>query len=80
MFLVESSPICNTIIFYILLIIMILIFKPDIMYCSKTNKFKSFGCGKNQTIFCFPIVCLSSVVLLYLLFLMIDVLYEYLDT
>ncbi len=80
MALFESSPLCNTIIFYILLIIMILIFKPDIMYCNKTNKFKSFGCGKNQTIFCFPIVCLSSVVILYLLFLMIDVLYKYLDT
>ena len=50
------------------------------MYCDKTNKFKSFGVGKNQTIFCFPIVCLSSVVILYLFFLIIDVLYKYLDS
>lgn len=80
MVLVESSPVCNTIIFYILLIIIILIFKPNIMYCNKTNKFKSFGVGKNQTIFCFPIVCLSSVIILYLFFLVMDVLYKYLDS
>lgn len=74
----DSSPIYNTIIFYILLIIIILVLKPSIMYCDKTKKFKSFGCGKNQTLFCFPLVCIVSVIILYLVFLMFEIINGYL--
>lgn len=75
----ESSPVYNTILFYILLVAIILILKPAFMYCNKTKRFKSFGCSKDQTILCFPIVCLSSVIVLYFIFLTIDILNSYLE-
>jgi len=74
-----SSPVYNTILFYILLITIILVLKPSNMYCHKTKRFKSFGCGKDQTLFCFPIVCLSSVIIFYLIFLMVEIVTGYLD-
>ena len=43
------SPMSNTIIFYIIIIITLVILKPEIMYCHKTNQFKAFGYGKNST-------------------------------
>jgi len=49
------------------------------MYCDKTKKFKSFGCGKDQTILCFPIICLTSVIVFYLIFLTVDILGNYLN-
>lgn len=74
-----SSPIYNTILFYILLVTLILILKPSSMYCDKTKRFKSFGCGRDQTILCFPIICLTSVIIFYFIFLMIEIISGYLD-
>ena len=74
-----SSPIYNTILFYILLIAVILILKPRSMYCHKKNRFKPFGLGKGKTLFCFPIVAISSVIILYLIFLMVEIINDYLD-
>ena len=79
MVLISSSPVYNTILFYILLIALLLIIKPNIMYCYKSKKFKSFGCGKEQTLFCFPLICITSVIILYFIFLMMDILGNYLD-
>lgn len=76
----DSSPVYNTILFYILLITIILVLKPENMYCQKTKRFKSFGCGKNQTLFCFPIVCITSVIIFYFIFLTVEIISEYLDT
>jgi hypothetical protein len=74
-----SSPVYNTILFYILFVVIILIMKPQFMYCDKTKRFKSFGCGSDQTICCFPIICFASVVILYIIFLFVQILNEYLD-
>lgn len=74
-----SNPVYNTIIFYILLVIIIMLIKPEFMYCHKNQKFKSFGFDKDQTVFCLPIVCLTSVIILYLLFVTINVVGNYLD-
>lgn len=74
-----SSPIYNTILFYILLVTLILVLKPSFMYCDKTKRFKPFGCGDGQTLFCFPIVCLSSIVIFYLIFLMVEIVNGYLE-
>ena len=75
-----SSPIYNTILFYIILITVILILKPRSMYCYKTKKFKPFGLEKGKTLLCFPIVAITSVVVLYFIFLMVEILNEYLDS
>jgi len=62
------SPMSNTIIFYIIIIITLVILKPEIMYCHKTNQFKAFGYGKNKTILSFSFVSITSAVILYMLF------------
>lgn len=73
-----SNPVYNTIIFYILLICIVLLTKPSIMYCHKTNKFKPFGCGEGQTVFSFPAVSIASGIILYIFFLGIEVVHDYL--
>lgn len=74
-----TSPVYNTILFYILLVTLILVLKPAFMYCNKTKKFKPFGCGEGHTLACFPIVILTSVIVFYLIFLMIEIINDYLE-
>lgn len=69
----DSDPLYNSILFYILFIILIILLKPKFLYCQETNKMKSFGFGENQTIFCFPLVCIMSIVVFYLVFLGLDI-------
>ena len=59
--------------------VIILIMKPKIMYSDINKKFKSFGCGNEQTIMSLPVVGLTSAILLYFIFLMIEVLNNYID-
>ena len=61
------TPVFNTIVFYILIICLILIMKPK-------SIFKPFGTGKNETLFAFPTVCLGTGILLYLFFMIVEVL------
>ena len=37
-------------------------------------KFRSFGIGDNKTIMSFPMICLASGIILYIIFLMIEIL------
>lgn len=74
-----TSPLYNTIIFYILIISIILITKPSFLYCNKTNKFKPFGCNDNETLLSFPIVSIGTGIILYLIFTIIEILYYYLE-
>jgi hypothetical protein len=74
-----DNPLYNTIIFYILIMCIILMTKPSIMYCNKTNKFKSFGCGVNQTLLSFPTASMTCGILLYLFFLGIEIMNNYLS-
>ena len=78
-FINPSNPVYNTIIFYTLLMVIILIMKPKIMYSDINKKFKAFGCGNEQTIVSLPFVGLSSAIFLYFIFLMIEVLNNYID-
>lgn len=75
-----TSPVYNAILFYIFLVIILLVIKPNIMYNNKTKKFKSFGCGEDQTFFAFPLVALASIVILYIFFLFGNILSDYLDS
>ena len=40
------SPVSNTVIFYIIIMITIFVLKPEIMYSKQTTQFKSFGFGR----------------------------------
>lgn len=76
----DSDPLYNSILFYILFIIIILLIKPKFLYNQKTNKFKPFGFGKNQSVFCFPTLCIVAVIVLYIIFLGLDILNKALNT
>ena len=71
-----NTPVTNTIIFYIIIVILLVLIKPNFIYDHKTNKFKSFGCGENKTLISFPVVCIGVGIVLYLIFLLINILYR----
>ena len=74
-----NNPVYNTIIFYILITCIILITRPDFLYCSKTNKFRPFGCDKGHTILSFPVISIGSGIILYLFFLGVEIVHNYLS-
>ena len=78
MILSPSNPVYNTIIIYLLLICIILLTKPDFMFCKKTNKFKTFGLGENQTLLSFPTISIFSCVILYVFFFGINIMHNFL--
>lgn len=75
----DSNPIYNTILVYILFVIIILFIKPNIVYCHKTKKFKQFGLNDNQSLMCFPVLCIMSVIIIYFVFLIFHIIGCYLD-
>jgi len=77
--ILESGPLYNSILLYILFVTVIILVKPKQLYCNKTKKFKTFGCGNKQTLLSFPIVCLISIVIFYFFFLMLEIINNYLD-
>lgn len=76
MVLDPTTPIYNTLIFYILLVCIFLIIRPKFMYCYKTKRFKPFGTGKDQTLLSFPFISIGSGIILYMIFLWISILYN----
>lgn len=75
MFIDPETPVYNTIVFYIMIVISLLIIRPKFMYDEENKIFKSFGNNENQTLLSFPLVSIGSGILLYLLFLVISLLY-----
>lgn len=68
-----SNPVYNTVIFYILIMTIMLVMKPEFIYDHKNDMFKTFGLKDNQTIMCLPITALCMGVLLYMIFLSINI-------
>lgn len=63
----------NTIIFFIIFVIILIIVKPKFMYNYKTRRFKNFGVGEESTIICFPFMSLASIVVFFFIFLFIEI-------
>ena len=57
----------NTIIIYIIIILALVIIKPNFVYCHKTKKFKPFGCNEGQTFLSLQIISVASAVLVYMI-------------
>jgi len=74
-----GSPVYNAIIFYIIIMVSIILLKPSILYSNKTKRFKSFGCEKGQTLMSLPIVATSTAITLYFIFLVIDLLNNFIS-
>ncbi|AYV78907.1 MAG: hypothetical protein Edafosvirus47_3 [Edafosvirus sp.] len=74
------KPAYNTIIVYVIIIIIFLITKPGFMYDSVNKKFKQFGCDKGQTLLPFPLLCITCGIIVYILFSFIEILYVVIDS
>lgn len=68
MILRPSNPLYNSVIFYLLSIILIVIIKPEFMYDKKRRKFKQFGTGRRQTILTLPMISIILAIIIYIIF------------
>ena len=75
-FLDPSNTLYNSIIVYIIIIIIFIIKKPEFIYCHKTKKFKSFGCNDGQTVLSLPILSIISAIIIYMIFYFMEYLNE----
>jgi len=67
-----NSPLFNTVVLYIIFVIILLVTKPSIMYDRNLNKFKRFGYEENETLVPFSLCVVSSGIVFYLLFSTLD--------
>ena len=67
-------PVYNATILYILLVVSLVLIKPDSMYDRENKRFREFGSGRNRTVMSLPVVSISAAILLYLLFSAIETL------
>jgi hypothetical protein len=74
-----TTPVYNTVIFYIMIICILLIIKPNFMYDYENDQFKSFGTSEGKTMFAFSSVSIAVAILLYLIFLLVETLYLVLE-
>lgn len=70
----------TSIIAYILTMMSIIVIKPSFMYDKGSNKFKSFGTDKNETLLPISIIGLTSCILIYLLVIVYTVLLRIVNT
>ena len=75
-FLDPSDTLYNTIIVYIIVIIILLITKPNFLYSHEKKKFKTFGCNEDETILSLPIISIIIAIILYMIFHFIELLNE----
>ena len=66
------NPLYNSLKVYIIIIVLLIYFKPNFLYDHKKNQFKSFGLDKNSTIFSLPILSIFLAFIIYLVFSWID--------
>lgn len=65
------NPAVNAVIIYIILILIVVIIKPNFLYDHKYNKFKGFGNAYNQTYFPLMLFGILMSIILYYVFLFI---------
>jgi hypothetical protein len=76
MILSPDTPLVNSIIIYIFIMVIIILIKPNFLYCHKTNEFKKFGLDEHSTILPLPCVCIGSGILIYCFFTIIQTLFS----
>jgi len=76
-----NNTLYNSLKVYIIIIIMIIYFKPNFLYDKKQKQFRSFGLDKNSTIFSLPVLSIFLAIIIYFIFSVIDkynyIQYEY---
>lgn len=70
-----NSRIIYSILFYVLLMILIVITKPNIMFEDDGN-IKSFGIGDDKTMFSFGLFAILLAIISFYIFCMIDLIFK----
>lgn len=68
----SNSSLYNSIIAYIIFVIIIVHVKPVWLYDHKKNKFKEFGKNNGQTFMSLHITCVIASIVIYLIFCIIE--------
>ena len=63
------NPLLNSIIVYIILVLLLIYSKPSVIYDKKTKKFKQFGMQKGKSILSLPILAILIAIITYVIFL-----------
>ena len=68
----SQMPVYNASLLYILLVIALVVLKPSLVYDHQKKCFKDFGMGNNKTILTLPMVSISSAIIIYFIFSLIE--------
>ena len=78
MYLIDpNNPMYNTMFFYTIIMLSILFIKPTMIYSYDKKTFKQFGCNDGQTLLSLPVIAFISAILLYIIFLTVDIMNKY---
>lgn len=67
--MIFSNPLFDSMKFYILIMLIFIITKPEFMYSKKYKRYKKFGIKKNQTIFTLPLISILLATIIYIIIL-----------
>jgi predicted MFS family arabinose efflux permease len=70
------NPLYNSLLTYIFIIILLILYKPNIIYNKKSKKFKQFGVNKDSSLLPLPILSLLTAIIVYVVFSYIEKFYS----
>jgi hypothetical protein len=69
------NPLYNSLLTYIFVIILLILYKPSIIYDKKLKKYKQFGVDKQSSLLPLPILSLLIAIIIYIVFSYIEKFY-----
>lgn len=72
MILDPYNPVFNTCFVYILLILLLVHYKPSVIYDKKKKKYRDFGIKKSCSLLPLPIISILLAIIVYVIFLKIN--------
>ena len=67
------NPLFNSIIVYIIIILLLIYNKPNLIYDKKTKKYKQFGMNHGKSILSLPILAILIAIITYVIFYHISI-------
>jgi hypothetical protein len=67
------NPLFNSILVYIIIILLLIYNKPNIIYDKKTKKFKQFGMTHGKSIMSLPVLAIIISIVTYIIFFYISI-------
>jgi hypothetical protein len=67
------NPLFNSIVVYIIIILLIIYNKPNLIYDKKTKKFKQFGMNRGKSILSLPVLAILISIITYIIFYHISI-------